>query len=146
MCGPGSRSLKAGQTCDSLNRARSGIWRFPRAAPSRPPRSPTARPPPTAHIPSDPPEPAFDDDHFVARLRNRRTGIKRALLDQSLISGVGNIYADEALWRARLDWGRGTDALRRPEVSRLVDAIREVFGAALLAGGTTFDGLYVHVN
>ena len=99
-----------------------------------------------AHIAPDPLEAAFDEEWFAARLRHRRTGIKRALLDQSLISGVGNIYADEALWRARLHWARGTDGLRRPEVSRLVDAIREVFAAALQAGGTTFDGLYVHVN
>ncbi len=99
-----------------------------------------------AHIAPDPLDAAFDEARFAARLRHRRTGIKRALLDQSLISGVGNIYADEALWRARLHWARGTDGLRRPEVSRLVGAIREVFAAALRAGGTTFDGLYVHVN
>jgi formamidopyrimidine-DNA glycosylase len=99
-----------------------------------------------AHIAPDPLEPAFDDDRFVARLRTRRTGIKRALLDQSLISGVGNIYADEALWRARLHWARGTDSLRRGDVLRLLAAIREVFGEAIHAGGTSFDSLYVQVN
>ena len=99
-----------------------------------------------AHIAPDPLEPAFDDDRFMARLKIRRTGIKRALLDQSLISGVGNIYADEALWSARLHWARGTDTLRRSDVLRLLAAIREVFGAAIHAGGTSFDSLYVQVN
>ncbi|MGN6678465.1 MAG: bifunctional DNA-formamidopyrimidine glycosylase/DNA-(apurinic or apyrimidinic site) lyase [Streptosporangiaceae bacterium] len=99
-----------------------------------------------AHIAPDPLEPGFDDDRFVAKLRTRRTGIKRAILDQSLISGVGNIYADEALWRAGLHWARGTDALRRTDVLRLLAAIRAVFGEAIVAGGTSFDSLYVQVN
>jgi formamidopyrimidine-DNA glycosylase len=99
-----------------------------------------------AHIAPDPLEPEFDDERFAARLRARRTGIKRALLDQSLISGVGNIYADESLWRARLHWARGTDGLRRPDVVRLLAAVREVFAEAIEAGGTSFDSLYVHVN
>ena len=76
----------------------------------------------------------------------RQTGVKRALLDQSLISGVGNIYADEALWRARLHWARPTETLTRPEVGRLLAAVREVLGEALRPGGTSFDGLYVNVN
>jgi formamidopyrimidine-DNA glycosylase len=99
-----------------------------------------------AHIAPDPLEPAFDDEYFVTRVRRRRTGIKRALLDQSLISGVGNIYADEALWRARLHWARGTDVLRRVDVLRLLDAVRAVFAEAIRAGGTSFDSLYVQVN
>jgi formamidopyrimidine-DNA glycosylase len=99
-----------------------------------------------AHIAPDPLEPAFDDELFAARVRKRRTGIKRALLDQSLISGVGNIYADEALWRARLHWARGTDALRRADVMRLLGAVRGVFAEAIHAGGTSFDSLYVQVN
>jgi formamidopyrimidine-DNA glycosylase len=99
-----------------------------------------------AHIAPDPLEPDFDDEKFAARLRSRRTGIKRALLDQSLISGVGNIYADESLWRAGLHWARGSDALRRGDVARLLTAVREVFGEAISAGGTSFDSLYVQVN
>lgn len=98
------------------------------------------------HIAPDPLEPGFDEELFAARLRARRTGIKRALLDQSLISGVGNIYADEALWRASLHWARGTDALRRGDVNRLLVAVREVFAEAIQAGGTSFDSLYVRVN
>lgn len=99
-----------------------------------------------AHIAPDPLEAAFDRAAFASRLRGRRTGIKRALLDQSLVSGVGNIYADEALWRAKLHWARATDRLRGPDVTRLVDGVLEVFGEALGAGGTSFDSLYVNVN
>jgi formamidopyrimidine-DNA glycosylase len=103
-------------------------------------------PAPIAHIAPDPLEPEFDDERFAARLRKRQTGIKRALLDQSLVSGVGNIYADESLWRAGLHWARGTDALGRSDVTRLMTAVREVFGEAISAGGTSFDSLYVQVN
>ncbi len=99
-----------------------------------------------AHIAPDPLEPAFDLAAFTGRLRSRRTGIKRALLDQSLVSGVGNIYADEALWRERLHWARAADALRRGEAERLIATIREIFNEALGAGGTSFDSLYVNVN
>jgi formamidopyrimidine-DNA glycosylase len=98
------------------------------------------------HIALDPLDPDFDRDALVTALRRRRTGIKRALLDQSLISGVGNIYADEALWRARLHYARGTDTLRRPEIDRLLDGVDEVLRAAVRAGGTSFDNLYVAVN
>ena len=99
-----------------------------------------------AHIARDPLDPGFDVAAFAAALRRRRTGVKRALLDQSLVSGIGNIYADEALWRARLHWARPTETLTRPVVSALVTAAREVMEAALAAGGTSFDALYVNVN
>ena len=99
-----------------------------------------------AHIALDPLDPAFDRGAVYERMRRRRTGIKRALLDQSLVSGIGNIYADEALWRARLHYARGTDTLRRAEAERLFDAVDEVFAAALRAGGTSFDSLYVAVT
>jgi len=99
-----------------------------------------------AHIALDPLDPAFDRGAVFDRLRRRRSGIKRALLDQSLVSGVGNIYADEALWRAKLHYARGSDTLRRAEAERLFDAVDEVFAAALRAGGTSFDSLYVSVN
>ncbi|HEX2315545.1 MAG TPA: bifunctional DNA-formamidopyrimidine glycosylase/DNA-(apurinic or apyrimidinic site) lyase [Thermomonospora sp.] len=105
-----------------------------------------AVPEPMAHIAPDPLEEAFDDEGFYRALRRRRTGIKRALLDQSLISGVGNIYADEALWRARLHWARATENLTRAEVTRVLEGVREVMGAALAVGGTSFDRLYVNVN
>lgn len=99
-----------------------------------------------AHIGRDMLDPDFDDVAFRIALTHRRTGIKRALLDQTLTSGIGNIYADESLWRARLHYARPTETLRRAEIDRLLAAVREVFTAALLAGGTSFDALYVHVN
>ncbi|KAD4007162.1 bifunctional DNA-formamidopyrimidine glycosylase/DNA-(apurinic or apyrimidinic site) lyase [Arthrobacter yangruifuii] len=99
-----------------------------------------------AHIARDPLDPAFSFDEFYRRLRLRRTGIKRALLDQGLISGVGNIYADESLWAARMHFARPTDTMRRADALRLVEAAREVMTRALAAGGTSFDSLYVNVN
>ncbi|MGV9854182.1 bifunctional DNA-formamidopyrimidine glycosylase/DNA-(apurinic or apyrimidinic site) lyase [Streptomyces sp. NPDC003442] len=99
-----------------------------------------------AHIARDPLDPAFDEAAFHTALRRRRTTIKRALLDQSLISGVGNIYADEALWRARLHYDRPTATLTRPRAAELLDHVREVMTAALAVGGTSFDSLYVNVN
>ncbi len=103
-------------------------------------------PEPIAHIAADPLEAAFDAKDFAARLRRKKTQVKRALLDQSLISGVGNIYADEALWRAKLHWARPTETLKPSEVSRLLEAVRDVLTEALKAGGTSFDALYVNVN
>jgi len=99
-----------------------------------------------AHIARDPMDPSFVDEEFVVALRRRRTEVKRALLDQTLISGVGNIYADEALWLARLHGARPSDALTRPAARRLLAFVREVLVAALRAGGTSFDSLYVNVN
>ena len=103
-------------------------------------------PAPIAHIAPDPLEQAFDSREFTTRLVRRHTGVKRALLDQSLVSGIGNIYADEALWQARLHWARPTETLRRGEVSRLLGAVHDVLTEALKAGGTSFDALYVNVN
>jgi formamidopyrimidine-DNA glycosylase len=99
-----------------------------------------------AHIARDPMDPLFDDEAFVAALRKKHTEVKRALLDQTLISGVGNIYADEALWRAKLHGARPTDQLTRPTVRRLLGDVRDVLRAAIVAGGTSFDSLYVNVN
>ncbi|MER7724404.1 bifunctional DNA-formamidopyrimidine glycosylase/DNA-(apurinic or apyrimidinic site) lyase [Streptomyces sp. NPDC096323] len=99
-----------------------------------------------AHIARDPLDPAFDDAAFHTALRLRRTTVKRALLDQSLISGVGNIYADEALWRARLHYDRPTATLTRPKSAELLGHVRDVMNAALAQGGTSFDSLYVNVN
>jgi formamidopyrimidine-DNA glycosylase len=99
-----------------------------------------------SHIARDPIDPLFDDEAFAARLRGKHTEVKRALLDQTLISGVGNIYADEALWRAHLHGARPTDQLTRPAVRRLLSHVRDVLGEAIVAGGTSFDELYVNVN
>lgn len=99
-----------------------------------------------AHIARDPLDPEFDDDAFIARLRKRTSGVKRLLLDQGLVSGVGNIYADEALWRAGLHGERPGDRLTRKQAVELLRHVREVMNAALAQGGTSFDALYVNVN
>ncbi|MDQ0376774.1 bifunctional DNA-formamidopyrimidine glycosylase/DNA-(apurinic or apyrimidinic site) lyase [Amycolatopsis thermophila] len=103
-------------------------------------------PSPIAHIARDPMDPAFDPARAVQALRSRRTEIKRALLDQTLVSGVGNIYADESLWRARLHWARPTEKLTRAQGAAVLEAATEVMNEALQAGGTSFDALYVNVN
>jgi formamidopyrimidine-DNA glycosylase len=103
-------------------------------------------PPEIAHIARDPVDPAFDEDELVRRVRRRTSGVKRILLDQGVISGVGNIYADEALWRARIHGDRPGDRLTGKQVRALLAAVREVMGEALLQGGTSFDALYVNVN
>ncbi|GAA2036922.1 bifunctional DNA-formamidopyrimidine glycosylase/DNA-(apurinic or apyrimidinic site) lyase [Pseudokineococcus marinus] len=103
-------------------------------------------PPEVAHVARDPLDPHLDLERLVERLRARRTGVKRALLDQTLVSGVGNIYADEALWRSRLHFARPTDGLTRPVVRRLLADVAAVMEEALAQGGTSFDRLYVNVN
>ncbi|HEY6798728.1 MAG TPA: bifunctional DNA-formamidopyrimidine glycosylase/DNA-(apurinic or apyrimidinic site) lyase [Kineosporiaceae bacterium] len=103
-------------------------------------------PVPVLHIARDPLDPHLDENALINRLRTRRTGIKRALLDQTLVSGIGNIYADEALWRVGLHYARPTELITRPAARRLLDAVRAVMREALAEGGTSFDSLYVDVN
>ncbi|MBL3686843.1 bifunctional DNA-formamidopyrimidine glycosylase/DNA-(apurinic or apyrimidinic site) lyase [Leucobacter zeae] len=98
------------------------------------------------HIARDPLDPAFDDRAFLVALTSRASGVKKLLLDQTLISGVGNIYADEALWRARLHPERPGSSLSRRKAAELLTALRAVFGQALAEGGTSFDEQYVNVN
>lgn len=99
-----------------------------------------------AHIARDPLDPLFDRAGVNAALRRRRTEVKRALLDQTLVSGIGNIYADEALWRAGIHGARATDRLTRGQVDDLLEHARDVMTEALAQGGTSFDSLYVNVN
>jgi formamidopyrimidine-DNA glycosylase len=99
-----------------------------------------------AHIARDPMDPLFSLPATVAALRRKRTEIKRALLDQSLVSGIGNIYADEALWRVKLHWARPTDRLPAARAAAVLTAATEVMAEALGEGGTSFDALYVNVN
>jgi len=99
-----------------------------------------------AHIARDPLDPQFDDDEFVRTVRKRTSGVKRQLLNQNLISGVGNIYADEALWRARIHGERPGDRLTPTQVRELLGHARDVMVSALGQGGTSFDALYVNVN
>lgn len=103
-------------------------------------------PPEITHIARDPLDLAFDPAGFATSLRRRQTGVKRALLDQTLISGVGNIYADEALWRSRLHYARNTRHLRLREIDDLLGHVTDVMTEALQQGGTSFDALYVNVN
>jgi len=99
-----------------------------------------------AHIARDPLDPAFRDDRFREALRRKGSAIKRVLLDQTVISGIGNIYADEALWRTRLHPETESRALATRTVNRLLGEIRAVLHQALAEGGTSFDAQYVNVN
>jgi formamidopyrimidine-DNA glycosylase len=99
-----------------------------------------------AHIAPDPFEDVFDQRTVVARMKQRDSAVKRALLDQGLVSGIGNIYADEALWRAKVHGDRLCSSLTKPALSRILDHSREVMAEALGHGGTSFDALYVNVN
>jgi formamidopyrimidine-DNA glycosylase len=103
-------------------------------------------PPEIAHIGRDPFEPDFDLSDVVSRMRRRNTVIKRALLDQQLVSGIGNIYADEALWEARMHYARATRTLSRAQAADVITAAAAVMRSALGHGGTSFDALYVNVN
>lgn len=103
-------------------------------------------PAPAAHIARDLLDPALDRGALVRALRRKRTVVKRALLDQTLVSGVGNIYADEGLWRARVHPQHPTPELSVAEAERVLDGAAEVMTEALRQGGTSFDALYVNVN
>jgi formamidopyrimidine-DNA glycosylase len=103
-------------------------------------------PEPVAHIARDPLDPQFDLDSVVNILRRKDSEIKRQLLDQSVVSGVGNIYADESLWRAQLNGFRVASALSRRGLGELLGYTAEVMSSALAQGGTSFDSLYVNVN
>ena len=98
------------------------------------------------HIAPDPLEAAFDQKAVVAAMKKRHSAVKRALLDQDLVSGIGNIYADEALWRACVHGERLCSALSKPVLGSILDHAREVMLEALGQGGTSFDALYVNVN
>jgi formamidopyrimidine-DNA glycosylase len=103
-------------------------------------------PPEVTHIAADPLDPDFSLSAAVAAIRAKKTEIKRALLDQTVVSGIGNIYADEALWRAKLHYARPTAGLSRAVATSVVAAATEVMTQALAVGGTSFDALYVNVN
>ncbi|PPG72205.1 bifunctional DNA-formamidopyrimidine glycosylase/DNA-(apurinic or apyrimidinic site) lyase [Rathayibacter rathayi] len=99
-----------------------------------------------AHIARDPLDASFDLDAIVAALARRTSGIKRALLDQTLVSGIGNIYADESLWAAELHPERPSSSLGEARIRRLFAEVRSVLERALAEGGTSFDAQYVNVN
>jgi formamidopyrimidine-DNA glycosylase len=103
-------------------------------------------PSPVAHLARDPLDPLFDADAVVDVLRRKHSELKRQLLDQTVVSGIGNIYADEALWRAKINGARIASSLARPRLRSVIDAAAEVMADALHQGGTSFDSLYVNVN
>jgi formamidopyrimidine-DNA glycosylase len=103
-------------------------------------------PVPVAHLARDPLDPRFNLDAVVKVLRRKHSEIKRQLLDQTVVSGIGNIYADEALWRAKVNGARIADTLTRPKLTTVLQASAEVMRDALAQGGTSFDSLYVNVN
>src|SRR6185437_12136988 len=103
-------------------------------------------PMPVAHVARDPMDPRFDIDAVIKVLRRKHSEIKRQLLDQTVVSGIGNIYADESLWRAKINGARLAEKLTRPQLTTLLVAAAEVMQDALAQGGTSFDSLYVNVN
>jgi len=103
-------------------------------------------PVPVAHLARDPLDPRFDADAVVEVLRRKHSELKRQLLDQRVVSGIGNIYADEALWRAKVHGARIAATLSRPRLAAVLDAAADVMRDALAKGGTSFDSLYVNVN
>jgi formamidopyrimidine-DNA glycosylase len=126
--------------------ARAGAAAAPSASAPAAPAWASRVPQQVAHIARDPLDPAFDEAAVVTRLLARRTGVKRALLDQGLLSGVGNIYADESLWAARVHPEQPTEALSRARARLLLSEVRAVLLKALGEGGTSFDAQYVNVN
>lgn len=103
-------------------------------------------PAPAAHIGADPFDPAYDARAAARAIRRRDSELKRLLLDQRLVSGIGNIYADEALWRAGIHGRRRAAALTLRALEDVLGHARDVMADALAAGGTSFDALYVNVN
>jgi formamidopyrimidine-DNA glycosylase len=103
-------------------------------------------PAPVAHLARDPLDPRFDADAVVNVLRRKHSEIKRQLVDQTVVSGIGNIYADEALWRAKVHGARIAATLTRPRLATVLRAAADVMRDALAHGGTSFDALYVNVN
>jgi formamidopyrimidine-DNA glycosylase len=99
-----------------------------------------------AHIARDPLDEAFDLDAVVAKMRNKKSGIKRVILDQNLVSGIGNIYADESLWLAKLHFDRSADGISKAKLMELIEISKQVLAAAVKQGGTSFDQQYKNVN
>jgi formamidopyrimidine-DNA glycosylase len=106
----------------------------------------TQVPVPVAHVARDPLDPLFDGAAVVKVLRRKHSEIKRQLLDQTVVSGIGNIYADESLWRAKVNGARIAESLTKPALAALLGHAADVMRDALGQGGTSFDSLYVNVN
>lgn len=99
-----------------------------------------------AHIARDPLDPAFNLDVVIAKISKKHSGIKRVLLDQQVVSGIGNIYADEALWRAKLHYDQAASSISKAKLRELFAHVTEILAKAVAAGGTSFDEQYKNVN
>ena len=99
-----------------------------------------------SHIARDPLDEVFDQDAVVEKMRTKRSGIKRVILDQNLVSGIGNIYADESLWLAKIHFDRSADGISKGKLTELMEISKQVLSAAVEQGGTSFDEQYKNVN
>ncbi|NDE88874.1 MAG: bifunctional DNA-formamidopyrimidine glycosylase/DNA-(apurinic or apyrimidinic site) lyase [Micrococcales bacterium] len=98
------------------------------------------------HIARDPLDPSFDLDWVLKKFKSKDSGIKRVLLDQQVVSGIGNIYADESLWRARVHYDQPAATISTKKALALMAEVTEVLAAAVEAGGTSFDEQYKNIN
>jgi formamidopyrimidine-DNA glycosylase len=98
------------------------------------------------HISPDLFEETFDLDKTISNIKRRKTGIKQALLNQEIVAGIGNIYADEALWLAKTHWADVCEKLSEKKIKEILISAKEVMAKALEKGGTSFDDLYIDVN
>ena len=98
------------------------------------------------HIAPDLLEKSFNLKEVVSNIKKRKTGIKQALLNQEIVSGIGNIYVDEALWEAKTHWANICEELRDEKIEEILNAAKKVMKKALKKGGTSFDDLYIDVN
>jgi len=99
-----------------------------------------------AHISRDPLDPAFNEEAVLKLFKKKQSGIKRVLLDQGVLSGIGNIYADESLWLAKIHYDQPTNSISRTKAKELLAHVTQVLAKAVVAGGTSFDEQYKNIN
>ncbi len=99
-----------------------------------------------AHIARDPLDESFDVETVKTKFKKKTSGVKRVLLDQQVLSGVGNIYADEALWQSKLHYDQPANTISGPSFETLIASVKQILEAALAQGGTSFDEQYKNVN
>ena len=121
--------LDSGNTLRFNDPRRFGSLHYTSADPQRHPL--------LARLAPEPFDPLFDAQYLWRITRRRRASIKQVLMNSRLVVGVGNIYASETLFRARIRPRRRAQSLTRDEAARLVEAVRAVLSMAIEAGGTT---------
>lgn len=132
------RAMLGGVELDFVDQRTFGLWQY---APFE-----GEVPAPVAHIAPDPFEPLFDASSTARTMRTKRSAVKTVLLNQEVVSGIGSIYADEAMWAAQVKPWRMAKTLRQRDAVVLLEKARDVMARALEQGGTSFDSLYVNVN